>query len=300
MREGEIEAEGKRTKAEHQHVTSETLSTHEKSQVMPRSDQNNNRSARTWIVSPTHKLPPSWPFSQKYAVRLCSCQSWLFAALAAFVFLHNSLFLPDHKPKHQLTLSVYQQSFDELGSLLGEFVTADLKNESYCETFPPQKKKGGVWIYVINIYWLVCNFIIKQIETSWIQWLRWTSLSSLVAFFFCGLSPATYVSNTNVGGEEKVFNSRLLVQSQDIKDRSVVSSEKASQKWKKSNKATSIRIKPFPPHLNPHLLNLNQGTNTLKRVYVFPILSEVLIVSRLEMQPSHVWTAYEPNDNSWL
>lgn len=64
-------------------------------------------------------------------------------ALAAFVFLHNSLFLPDHKPKHQLTFSVYQQSFDELGSLLGEFVTADLKNESYCETFPPQKKKGG-------------------------------------------------------------------------------------------------------------------------------------------------------------
>lgn len=97
-----------------------------------------------------------------------------------------------------------------------------------------------------------------------------------------------------------MFNSRLLVQSQDIKDHSVVSSEKASQKEKKSNKATSIRIKPFPPHLNLHLLNLNQGTNTLKRVYVFPILSEVLIVGRLEMQPSHVWTAYEPNDNSWL
>lgn len=251
--------------------------------------------------SPPHTSSPPHDLFLKNTLYACAAvKSWLFAALSAFVFLHNSLFLPDHKPKHQLTLSVYQQSFDELGSLLGEFVTADLKNESYCETFPPQKKKGGVWIYVINIYWLVCNCIIKQIETSWIQWLRWTSLSSLVAFFFCGLSPATYVSNTNVGGEEKVFNSCLLVQPQDIKDRSVVSSEKASQKWKKSNKATSIRIKPFPPHLNPHLLNLNQGTNTLKRVYVFPILSEVLIVSRLEMQPSHVWTAYEPNDNSWL
>lgn len=250
--------------------------------------------------SPPHTSSPPHDLFLKNTLYACAAvKSWLFAALAAFVFLHNILFLPDHKPKHQLTLSVYQQSFDELCSLLGEFVTADLKNESYCETFPPQKKRG-VWIYVINIYWLVCNFIIKQIETSWIQWLRWTSLSSLVAFFFCGLSPATYVSNTNVGGEEKVFNSRLLVQSQDIKDHSVVSSEKASQKWKKSNKATSIRIKPFPPHLNPHLLNLNQGTNTLKRVYVFPILSEVLIVSRLEMQPSHVWTAYEPNDNSWL
>lgn len=141
---GRNRGRGKENKSrENQHVTSETLST-QKSQVMPRSDQNNNRSAGTWIVSPTHKLPPPHDLFLKNTLYACAAvKSWLFAALAAFVFLHNSLFPPDHKPKHQLTLSVYQQSFDELGSLLGEFVTADFKNESYCETFPPQKKKGG-------------------------------------------------------------------------------------------------------------------------------------------------------------
>lgn len=79
--------------------------------------------------SPPHTSSPPHDLFLKNTLYACAAvKSWLFAALAAFVFLQNNLFLPDHKPKHQLTLSVYQQSFDELGSLLGEFVTADLKH----------------------------------------------------------------------------------------------------------------------------------------------------------------------------
>lgn len=83
---GRNRGRGKENKSrENQHVTSETLSTHEKSQVMPRSDQNNNRSARTWIVSPTHKLPPSRPFSQKIRCTLVQ--------LSKVGFLQHSLLL---------------------------------------------------------------------------------------------------------------------------------------------------------------------------------------------------------------
>lgn len=184
MREGEIEAEGKRTKAERINMWQAKLCPRRRVRWC-QGQIKTITGVHARELSPPHTSSPPHDLFLKNTLYACAAvKSWLFAALAAFVFLHNSLFLPDHKPKHQLTLSVYQQSFDELGSLLGEFVTADFKNESYCETFPPQKKKGGgVWIYVINIYWLVCNCIIKQIETSWIQWLRWTSLSSLVAFF---------------------------------------------------------------------------------------------------------------------
>lgn len=83
---GRNRGRGKENKSrENQHVTSETLST-QKSQVMPRSDQNNNRSARTWIVSPTHKLPP--PLTTFFSKIRCT-----LVQLSKVGFLQHSLLL---------------------------------------------------------------------------------------------------------------------------------------------------------------------------------------------------------------
>lgn len=124
---GRNRGRGKENKSrENQHVTSETLSTHENSQVMPRSDQNNNRSARTWIVSPTHRLPPSRPFSQKYAVRLCSCQKLAFCSTRCLSYTTISFSL------------ITSQNIN----LRRQYISSHLASLN-CETFPPKKKGGG-------------------------------------------------------------------------------------------------------------------------------------------------------------
>lgn len=96
---------------EEQHVT-ETPCIHEKNQVTPRSDQNNNRRACTCACSPTHKHTAVALFSHKHTRSCTAVKSQPLAGFAAFVCSENNFFHPDHVPKHLKTS--FQKLFNDI------------------------------------------------------------------------------------------------------------------------------------------------------------------------------------------